>query len=81
MDKIYINDVEVFSAEEDSYLMVIFNNLTGKNMQGQEWLDYLQTMKGHNAAVVPGEVEFYRNDERMATGRIPQVIRGAGQFK
>ena len=36
MDKIYINDVEVFSAEEDSYLMVIFNNLTGKNMQGQE---------------------------------------------
>ena len=81
MDKIYINDVEVFSAEEDSYLMVIFNNLTGKNMQGQEWLDYLRTMKGHNAAVVPGEVEFYRYDERMATGRIPQVIRGAGQFK
>ena len=81
MDKIYINDVEVFSAEEDSYLMVIFNNLTGKNMQGQEWLDYLRTMKGYNAAVVPGEVEFYRNEEQMATGRIPQVIRGAGQFK
>ena len=81
MDKIYINDVEVISAEEDSYLMVIFNNLTGKNMQGQEWLDYLRTMKGYNAAVVPGEVEFYRNDERMATGQIPQVVRGAGQFK
>ena len=81
MDKIYINDVEDFSAEEDSYLMVIFNNLTGKNMQGQEWLDYLRTMKGYNAAVVPGEVEFYRNDERMATGQIPQVVRGAGQFK
>ena len=81
MDKIYINDVEVFSAEEDSYLMVIFNNLTGKNMQGQEWLDYLRTMKGYNAAVVPGEVEFYRNEEQMVTGRIPQVIRGAGQFK
>ena len=81
MDKIYINDVEVFSAEEDSYLMVIFNNLTGKNMQGQEWLDYLRTMKGYNASVIPGEVEFYRNDERMATGRIPQVNRAAGQFK
>lgn len=81
MDKIYINDVEVFSAEEDSHLMVIFNNLTGKNIQGQEWLDYLRTMKGHNAAVVPGEVEFYRNEEQMATGRIPQVIREAGQFK
>ena len=74
MDKIYINDVEVFSAEEDSHLMVIFNNLTGKNIQGQEWLDYLRTMKGYNAAVVPGEVEFYRNEEQMATGRIPQVI-------
>lgn len=81
MDKIYINDVEVFSAEEDSHLMVIFNNLTGKNMQGQEWLDYLRTMKGYNASVIPGEVEFYHNEERMATGRIPQVIRGAGQFK
>ena len=81
MDKIYINDVEVFSAEEDSHLTVIFNNLTGKNMQGQEWLDYLRTMKGYNASVMPGEVEFYRNDERMATGQIPQVVRGAGQFK
>lgn len=81
MDKIYINDVEILSAEEDSHLMVVFNNMTGKNLQGQKWLDYLYSVHNLNPAVVPGFVEFYRNDERIATGQIPKVVPEAVPFK
>lgn len=81
MDVIYINDVEVLTADQDSHLMVIFNNLTGKNLQGQVWLDYLISAHHQNPQIVPGFVEFYRNDERIATGQIPKTIIGAGPFK
>lgn len=53
-------------------LMMFFNNLTGKNIKGQDYKLYIVGIAYKEMGFVPGKIEMYKDDCLQITGNIPQ---------
>lgn len=67
-EEIKQNDKCIFQGNEGS-LKVIFNNLTRKNFQGQEYQNFLKNV-AFRVGFKYGEVQFYRNGQLIEIGTI-----------
>ena len=80
MESVRINGVEIVSSNDGISAGIVFNNLTGKNLTGQEWLDYLKCMQNMNPDVKPGKAELVKAGVVLKEGQVPSFVRGAGRF-
>lgn len=62
----------VLSSEDGFSMPMFFNNLCGKNFSGEEYRDYIRYIALEEMGFQPGEIELYRNGERVGTGTIPK---------
>jgi len=52
---------------------MIFKNLTGKNFQGQKYVEYIRHIAIGDMGFSPGIIEHCRNGEVIDMGTIPNV--------
>lgn len=53
-------------------LMMFFNNLTGKNIKGEDYKLYIKGIAYKEMGFVAGEIEMYKDEHLQITGNIPQ---------
>ena len=54
-------------------MKMIFRNLTGKNFQGQEYVEYIRHIAIGDMGFSPGSIEHCRDGEVIGKGTIPNV--------
>ena len=54
-------------------MKMIFRNLTGKNFQGQEYVEYIRHIAIGDMEFSPGIIEHCRDGEVIGKGTIPNV--------
>ena len=54
-------------------MKMIFRNLTGKNFQGQEYVEYIRHIAIGDMGFSPGIIEHCRDGEVIGKGTIPNV--------
>ena len=63
----------MLSSEDGFSIPMFFNNLCGKNFSGEKYRDYIRYIALGEMGFKPGEIELYRNGERVGTGTIPKL--------
>lgn len=63
----------ILSSEDGISIPMIYNNLAGVNMQGDEYRKYLKFVAMRNMGFRSGKVEFFRNGELYKSCTIPDV--------
>lgn len=72
MFKIVQNQTCILSApgKDNPSCHIIFNNLTGKNFQGEEYRNYLKMMFHDFPQLSEGKIELYEGETLLETGEI-----------
>ena len=52
---------------------MFFSNLTGKNFQGQKYVEYIWYIAIGNMGFSPGIIEYFRNGDVIDMGTTPNV--------
>jgi hypothetical protein len=52
--------------------MMFFNNLTGKNIKGEDYKLYIKGIAYKEMGFVAGKIEMYKDDHLQIAGNIPQ---------
>jgi hypothetical protein len=54
-------------------IKMIFGNLTGRNFQGQKYVEYIRHIAIGSMGFSPGTIELCRDEEVIGKGKIPNV--------
>lgn len=73
MDAIRQNGKIILHSENETSIRMIFKNLTGKNFQGKEYVEYIRHIAIVDMGFSPGIIEHCRNGEVIGQGTIPDV--------
>ena len=52
---------------------MIFRNLVGLNIRGEQYIQYLQNIVFAKMGFNPGRIEYWRNDKLISVGDIPNI--------
>ncbi len=63
----------ILHSEDEVSIKMIFNNLTGINIKGQEYVSYIRHVAIGDMGFTPGSIEHCRNEEVIDRGTIPDV--------
>ncbi len=66
------NGKVVLSSDDDVSIPMIFHNLSGRNLSGREYREYLE-MACRNAGMASGTVELYLDGILTETATIPEI--------
>lgn len=70
-EEIKQNDRVLLSSDDGVSVPMIFNNLSGRNLSGGEYRNYLATVS-REFGVSAGRIELYRDDTAVETATIPE---------
>ena len=73
METIIQNGKIILHSNDGTSIKMIFRNLTGRNFQGQEYVEYIQHIAIGDMGFSPGIIEHCRNGEVIDKGTIPKV--------
>jgi hypothetical protein len=63
----------ILYSEGGRSIRMIFKNLTGRNFQGQEYVEYIRCVAIGGMGFSPGDIEYCRDGEVIDKGTIPNV--------
>ena len=75
METIRQNGKIILYSDDGTGIKMIFKNLTGRNFQGQEYVEYIRHIAIGNMGFSPGIIEHCRDGEVIGKGTIPNVCR------
>ncbi|QWP47321.1 hypothetical protein J5W59_02470 [Akkermansia muciniphila] len=61
METIRQNGKIILHGNDGISIKMIFRNLTGKNFQGKEYVDYIRHIAISSMGFTPGSIEHYRD--------------------
>ena len=73
METIRQNGKIILHSNDETSIKMIFKNLTGRNFQGQEYVEYIRHIAIGDMGFSPGIIEYCRNGEIIDMGTIPNV--------
>ncbi len=73
METIRQNGKIILHSDDGTGMKMIFRNLTGKNFQGQEYVEYIRHIAIGDMEFSPGIIEHCRDGEVIGKGTIPNV--------
>ena len=73
METIRQNGKIILHSDDGTGIKMIFRNLTGKNFQGQEYVEYIRHIAIGDMGFSPGIIEHCRNGEVIGKEIIPNV--------
>lgn len=73
METIRQNEKIILHSNDGISIKMIFRNLTGKNFQGQKYLEYIRYIAIRDMGFSHGIIEHCRNGEVINMGTIPNV--------
>lgn len=71
METIRQNEKIILHSNDGISIKMIFRNLTGKNFQGQKYLEYIRYIAIRDMGFSPGIIEHCRNGDVIDMGTIP----------
>jgi len=63
----------VLSSKDNVSIPMIFRNLIGLNFKDKQYIQYLQNVAFADMGLSPGRIEYWRNDEIISVGTIPNI--------
>ena len=72
-DEIRQNGQVVLSSDDGISIPMIYNNLVGVNMQGEDYRNYLKHVTMEDMGFEPGRVEYFRDGVFYKSCTIPDV--------
>ena len=72
-DYIKQNGKIILSSNDNSSIPMIFRNLIGLNIKGEQYIQYLQNIVFAEMGFIPGRIEYWRNDKLISVGTIPNI--------
>lgn len=73
MEAIRQNGKIILHSDDGTGMKMIFKNLTGKNFQGQKYVEYIRHIAIGDMGFSPGTIEHCRDGEVVGKGIIPNV--------
>ena len=73
MEAIRQNGKVILHSNDGTSIKMIFRYLTGRNFQGQEYIEYIQHIAIGDMGFLPGIIEHCRDSEVIGKGTIPNV--------
>ncbi len=64
----------ILHSEDGVSIKMIFNNLTGRNFKGQEYVGYIRHIAIGGMGFTPGSIEHCRDREAIDMGTIPDFL-------
>jgi hypothetical protein len=64
------NNRTILHSEDGCSIPVIFNNLTGKNLKGKEYSDYIRYVAIPDMGFTYGKIEYYSDGILITTGEV-----------
>ena len=71
MEEIRQNGKIILNGNDGISIKMIFKNLTGRNFQGQEYVEYIRHIAIGDMGFSPGIIEHCRDGEAVGKGTIP----------
>ena len=72
-DCIKQNGITILSSTDNGSIPMIFRNLVGLNIKGEQYIQYLQDVAFAKMGFIPGRIEYWRNDKLISAGTIPNI--------
>ena len=72
-DCIKQNGKIILSSTDNGSIPMIFRNLIGLNITGEQYIQYLQNIVFAEMGFNPGRIEYWRNDKLISIGDIPNI--------
>ena len=73
METIRQNGKIILHSNDETSIKMIFKNLTGRNFQGQEYMEYIRHIAIGDMGLSPGIIEHCRDGKIIGKGTIPNV--------
>jgi len=73
MESIRQNGKTILYSDDKMSIKMIFGNLTGRNFQGQKYVEYIRHIAIGSMGFSPGTIELCRDEEVIGKGKIPNV--------
>ena len=73
METIRQNEKIILHSNDGISIKMIFRNLTGRNFQDQEYVEYIRHIAIRDMRFSPGIIEHCKDDEVIGKGTIPNV--------
>ena len=73
METIRQNEKIILHSNDGISIKMIFRNLTGRNFQDQEYVEYIRHIANSDMGFSPGIIEHCKDDEVIGKGTIPNV--------
>ena len=73
METIRQNGKIILHSNDETSIKMIFKNLTGRNFQGQEYVEYIRHIAIGDMGFSAGISEHGKDDEVIGKGTIPNV--------
>ena len=72
-DCIKQNGKIILSSNDNSSILMIFRNLVGLNIKGEQYVQYLQNIVFAEMGFNIGRIEYWRKDKLISIGDIPNL--------
>ena len=72
-DYIKQNGKIILSSNDNGSIPMIFRNLVGLNIKGEQYIQYLQNIVFAEMGFNPGRIIYWRNDKLISIGDIPNI--------
>ena len=72
-DSIKQNGEIILSSTDNGSLPMIFRNLIGLNIKGEQYIQYLKNIAFTEMGFKSGRIEYWRNDKLISVGTIPNI--------
>ena len=72
-DCIKQNGKILLSSTDNGSIPMIFRNLVGLNIKGEQYFQYLLNIAFAEMGFIPGRIEYWRNDKLISVGTIPNI--------
>lgn len=72
-DEIRQNGKVILSSDDGISIPMIYNNLSGVNMKGNEYLKYLKHVASESMGFIPGRIEYFRDGTLYKYCTLPEI--------
>ena len=72
-DCIKQNGITILLSTDNGSIPMIFRNLVGLNIKGEQYVQYLQNIVFAEMGFNTGRIEYWRNDKFISVGTIPNI--------
>ena len=63
----------ILSSTDNDSILMIFQNLVGLNIKGEQYIQYLQNIVFAEMGFNPSRIEYWRNDKLISIGDISNI--------